>query len=62
MLYFISGNLPKTSTVIFQKKKKKNLVLGHDQAWQVRATDAGNLYQLPEQEVINFDSLDFYGF
>jgi len=36
--------------------------LGHDQAWQVRATDEGNLYQFPEQEVINFDSLDFYGF
>jgi len=28
----------------------------------VRATDEGNLYQPPEQEVINFDSLDFYGF
>jgi len=62
VLYFISGNFPKTSTVTFQRSDEKNLVLGHDQAWQVRATDEGNLYQLPEQEVINFDSLDFYGF
>ncbi|HPG20999.1 MAG TPA: hypothetical protein PLG58_10435, partial [Flexilinea sp.] len=62
VLYFISGNFPQTSAVTFQRSDEKNLVLEHDQAWQVRATDAGNLYQLPEQEVINFDSLDFYGF
>ncbi len=62
VLYFISGNFPQNSAVTFQRSDEKNLILGHEQAWQVRATDAGNLYQLPEQEVINFDSLDFYGF
>jgi len=62
VLYFISGKFPQTGTVTYQRSDGNIITLNHEQAWQVRATDEGNLYQLPEQEVINFDSLDFYGF
>jgi hypothetical protein len=62
VLYFISGNFPQNSIITYQRWDENILFLDHERAWQVRKTDEGILYQLPEREVINFDSLDFYGF
>ncbi len=62
VLYFVSGELPETVRITYQTSGGETIILPLQEAWQIRRSREGNLYQLPEQNEIIFETLDFFGF
>ncbi len=62
VLYFVSGKDPEFSSITYQKKDQSSVQLKRRDAWQVRKTPQGILYQLPKEETVYFETLDLFGF
>lgn len=62
VLFFIRGGFPEKVQITYQASDGRTIWLKMEDGWLVRRSKDGNLYQLPENEEIVFETLDLYGF
>ncbi len=62
VLFFLSGNLSDHTQITYQTSGGETVYLPVQEAWQVRRSQDGILFQLHPKDEIIFETLDFYGF
>lgn len=62
VLYFISGEHPEFTDITYQRTDQSLMQITRRDAWQVRNSEQGILYQLPETEEVFFGTFGLAGF